>query len=78
MELKTWADGEKNRPVHLEGPFPYLTGSDADGNGFSIFPKSEEDLFRLVDALRAARSGGPDPRRIEAAAILNHPMDRTN
>ena len=59
-----WSDGEKDRPFSICRPCAcgcdtrgghvgwagYVTGSDADGNGFSLWIKSE-DVFERIAAL---------------------------
>jgi hypothetical protein len=61
--------GEKARPLRVQRPCScgcdtrdgshgagYLTGSDADGNGFTVWIQSEEVFMRLHGALNGLKS----------------------
>ena len=63
-QVHLWKNGEKSRPVSLKRPCPcgcdlregkpgvgYLTGSDANGNGFSIWVPNEETYLSIQKAM---------------------------
>lgn len=66
MKIETWIEGERNRPLTIRRNCPcgvcrisgagkgvgFLTWSDANGNGFTLWFDREEDYRELAKQLR--------------------------